>query len=94
MSELINNRQEKLKDIIMQIHNGLSLEEAKVIFKEQFGTVTTDEIVAMEHSLIKEGMPIETVQSLCGFFVFEFHFLLKPLLAYIIYYSTTQCAAA
>lgn len=65
MSELINNRQEQLKTIIKQIHNGLSLEEAKVLFKEQFGTVTTEEITSMEHSLIEEGMDISEVQKLC-----------------------------
>jgi DUF438 domain-containing protein len=65
MSELINNRQEQLKTIIKQIHNGLPLEEAKIIFKEQFGTVTTEEITSMEHSLIEEGMDISEVQKLC-----------------------------
>ncbi|QMS84383.1 DUF438 domain-containing protein [Candidatus Xianfuyuplasma coldseepsis] len=65
MSELINNRQEQLKAIIKQIHNGLPLDQAKSIFKEQFGTVTTEEITSMEHSLIEEGMDIAEVQKLC-----------------------------
>lgn len=65
MSEMINNRQEQLKKLIKQIHSGLSLEKAKVQFKEEFGTVTTEEITSMEHSLIEEGMPLEEVQGLC-----------------------------
>lgn len=68
MSEFINNseeRREKLKAIIKQIHNGLSLVEAKKIFKEQFESVSTDEITKMEQSLMEEGMPIEEVQRLC-----------------------------
>ena len=65
MSELINNRQEQLKSIIKQIHNGLPLDQAKSIFKQQFGTVTTEEITSMEHSLIEEGMDIAEVQKLC-----------------------------
>jgi DUF438 domain-containing protein len=65
MSELINNRQQQLKTIIKKIHNGLPLDEAKAMFKEQFGTVTTEEITSMEHTLIEEGMPIEEVQKLC-----------------------------
>lgn len=65
MSEMINNRQEQLKKLIKQIHNGLSLEKAKVQFKEEFGTVTTEKITSMEHSLIEEGMPLEEVQGLC-----------------------------
>ena len=65
MSEFINNRQEQLKSIIKQIHDGLPLEEAKKIFKEQLGSVETDEIIAMEHALIEEGMAMEEVQRLC-----------------------------
>ena len=65
MSELINNRQEKLKLIIKQIHDGLPLEEAKARFKKQFGSVTTKEITAMEQQLIEEGMDIAEVQRLC-----------------------------
>jgi uncharacterized protein len=65
MSEMINNRQEQLKKLIKRIHSGLSLEKAKVQFKEEFGTVTTEEITSMEHSLIEEGMPLEEVQGLC-----------------------------
>ncbi len=65
MSEFINNRQERLKAIIIKIHNGLPLEEAKVMFREQFGSITTEEITKMEHNLIEEGMDIKEVQSLC-----------------------------
>jgi hypothetical protein len=68
MSEFINNssaRQEDLKSIIKQIHDGLSIEEAKKLFKSKFDSVSTDEIVEMEQSLISEGMPIEEVQRLC-----------------------------
>ncbi len=68
MSEFINNssaRQEQLKSIIKQIHNGLPLEEAKKIFKEQFESVSTEEITSMEHTLIEEGMSLEEVQKLC-----------------------------
>ena len=65
MSELINNRQEQLKSIIKEIHKGMTIEEAKVLFKKHFDTVTTEEITSMEQSLIEEGMPLEEVQGLC-----------------------------
>lgn len=68
MSEFINNsnaRQEDLKSIIKQIHDGLSIEDAKILFKTKFDSVSTEEIVAMEQSLIEDGMPIEEVQRLC-----------------------------
>ncbi len=68
MSEFINNseqRKAQLKKIIKDIHNGLSLEDAKKVFKEQFDEVSTEEITTMEQELIEEGMPIEEVQNLC-----------------------------
>ncbi|MDY0101151.1 MAG: DUF438 domain-containing protein [Bacilli bacterium] len=69
MSEFINNqslRREQLKTLIKNIHQGhLSLEQAKKLFKEKFGTVSTEEIVAMEHDLIDEGVSVEEIQSLC-----------------------------
>lgn len=68
MSEFINNsedRKEKLKAIIKKIHNGMVLEDAKKLFKEQFESVSTDEITKMEQSLMEEGMPLEEVQRLC-----------------------------
>ena len=69
MSELINNnsktRQKQLKDLIKEIHLGLSLDKAKVKFKKEFGSISTDEIVKLEQSLIDEGMKIEEVQKLC-----------------------------
>lgn len=69
MSEWINNisqkRQELLKNIIKGLHEGVSLEDAKVEFKKHFDDVTTQEISQMEQALIKEGMAIEEVQRLC-----------------------------
>ena len=69
MSEFINNvsqkRQEKLKEIILSLHEGTSLEDAKKAFKEHFTDVTTKEITEMEQSLIKDGMTVNAVQKLC-----------------------------
>lgn len=68
MSEFINNntiRQEKLKKLIRSLHEGKSLVDAKKEFKEQFGTISTEEISAMEQALIKEGMSVSEIQRLC-----------------------------
>ena len=68
MSELINNskeRQVKLKQLIKKIHEGMPLDEAKKLFKADFEEISTDEIVAMEQSLINDGMKVEEIQSLC-----------------------------
>lgn len=77
MSELINNRefgaqsqgrrQELLKEIIKELHQGKSVEEVKARFEEAVGDVTVTEISAMEHALMEEeGIPVEEVQRLCS----------------------------
>ncbi len=69
MSEFINNiehRQELLKKIIKGLHKGEDIEAAKKAFKEHFNEISTQEISMMEQALIKEGMAIEEVQSLCN----------------------------
>lgn len=68
MSQEINNRkhrQEILKDLIMQLHDGKSLEEVKPIFEKHFKHVSASEISEMEQNLIMEGMPVEEIQRLC-----------------------------
>ena len=77
MSELINNReqgisgqterQEILKEIIKQLHQGKSVDEVKARFEEAVGDVTVAEISAMEHALMEEeGIPVSEVQRLCS----------------------------
>lgn len=65
MSELINNRQQKLKELILSLHNGKDFEEAKKEFKLHFGSITTEEISQLEQALIKDGMGVEEIQKLC-----------------------------
>lgn len=68
MSELINNReyrQKILKELIMELHNGKSVDEVKERFHELVKGISTKEISEMEAALIKEGMPVEEIQRLC-----------------------------
>ncbi len=65
MSEIINNRQEKLKELILKLHDGADFEQVKAEFKEHFETVSTAEISAMERSLVEQGMPPTEIQRLC-----------------------------
>lgn len=77
MSELINNRehhipeqtrrQELLKEIIKELHQGKSVEEVKARFEEAVGDVTVSEISQLEHALMEEeGIPVSEVQRLCS----------------------------
>ena len=68
MSELINNReyrQDKLKEVIRELHEGKTVEEVKAKFAEVIQGVTAKEISEMEVQLVKEGLPIEEIQNLC-----------------------------
>ncbi|HEY8362497.1 MAG TPA: DUF438 domain-containing protein [Tissierellaceae bacterium] len=68
MSELINNReyrQEKLKEVIKELHAGKSVEEVRAKFAEVIKGVTAKEISLMEVELVKEGIPVEEIQRLC-----------------------------
>lgn len=68
MSELINNReyrQEKLKEVIKELHEGKTVEEVRAKFAEVIEGVSAREISEMEVQLVKEGLPIEEIQNLC-----------------------------
>ncbi len=68
MSELINNRehrQELLKEIIKELHQGKSVQEVKDKFASVIEGTSPVEISQMEVALVKEGLPIEEIQYLC-----------------------------
>lgn len=68
MSEFINNRefkQKKLKEIILKLHDGVSVEEVQEEFRALSVGVSAAEIAEMEQALVNEGMPVENIQKLC-----------------------------
>lgn len=68
MSEMINNReyrQKVLKELILELHNGKSVEEVKPRFEKLIQGISVKEITEMEQALIMEGMPVEEIQNLC-----------------------------
>ena len=68
MSELINNRehrQELLKEVIKELHEGKSVQEVKEKFASVIEGTSPIEISQMEVALVKEGLPIEEIQYLC-----------------------------
>ncbi|MEG6615961.1 DUF438 domain-containing protein [Peptococcaceae bacterium 1198_IL3148] len=75
MSELIDGkgqRQEVLKDIIKELHNGKSPDEVKDRFAKLIKNVSAKEISQMESSLITEGIPENEVKRLCDVHVSVF----------------------
>lgn len=68
MSAEINNReyrQQVLKELIGQLHDGKSVEDVQGKFAEVFGHVSAEEIAQAEAALIQGGLPVAEVQRLC-----------------------------
>ncbi len=68
MSEYINNReyrQKVLKELIMELHDGKTVDDVKERFEKLIEGVTASEISMMENQLIMEGLPVTEVQRLC-----------------------------
>jgi len=65
----LNSAEEKrktaLKDLIRQLHAGVSPQEVKGRFEEAIEGITPLEISKIEQELIEEGMPREEIQRLC-----------------------------
>lgn len=68
MSELIDNRKYRIKllrELIMELHQGKSVEEVKKKFREAVKGISHEEVAAMEQELIQEGLPVEEIQRMC-----------------------------
>ncbi len=75
MSEYINNqskRQEALKQMIRQLHEGKSVEQVKGEFAALLAGSNATEIAALEQALIAEGMPEMEIKRLCDVHVAAF----------------------
>ncbi|HDZ59175.1 MAG TPA: DUF438 domain-containing protein [Actinobacteria bacterium] len=58
-------RQEVLKGIIKDLHDGVDMEVLKQRFRELVKDIDASEIAAMEQALIEEGMPESEIKRLC-----------------------------
>lgn len=68
MSELINNsseRVQKLKQLLLKLHEDESLEKTKAELEEMLGQVPYGEVVQAEQELINEGLPPQEIQKYC-----------------------------
>ncbi len=67
-SEVITDpavRQEILKDIIKDLHEGAEVKDVKARFQELIKGIDASEISAMEQKLMEEGMPESEIKRLC-----------------------------
>ncbi len=68
MSEVIDNagkRQQLLKHMILQLHEGKAPEAVKKQLADLLGQVPYDDVVQVEQQLIAEGLPQEEILKLC-----------------------------
>lgn len=75
MSELINNREarrETLKSIILDLHEGRDPVEVRKEFKDLLDQVGPEEIMALEQSLVDDGLDVEQITKLCDVHVAVF----------------------
>ena len=75
VSEFINNqtqRQEKLKSIIRQLHEGKTVDDVKAEFATLLEGVGGDEIARIEQLLVDEGLAPEQIKPLCDVHVAVF----------------------
>lgn len=59
-------KKEIMKDIIRQLHRGLSANEAKERFEKEVGNVTSTEIAEIEQSLINDGLSPDEIKKFCN----------------------------
>ena len=68
MAEQLSKDQKKevLKDIILKLHEGLSIEAASERFEKEVGTISSVEIAEIEQELINEGLSPEEIKKFCN----------------------------
>lgn len=68
MTESLDKQQKKevMKDIIRQLHQGLSVKEAKERFEKEIGNISSTEIAEIEQSLIDEGLSPDEIKKFCN----------------------------
>jgi len=59
------NKQDELKQIIKELHQGVPAEKLQKKFKNIIKDTSPEEIADMENALIQEGFPPEEIQRLC-----------------------------
>ncbi len=79
MGEILGKftKKESMKEIILQLHQGLSPQGAKERFEKEVGEITSTEIADIEQSLINEGLSPEEIKKFCNVHVLLFQSALE-----------------
>lgn len=79
MSEKLSKEEKKkaMKDIILELHQGISVEVAKERFEKEVGNISSTEIAEIEQSLIDEGLSPEEIKKFCNVHALLFQSMLE-----------------
>jgi len=79
MSQGISNQGKKqmIKDIIRELHKGMTPQEAKEKFEKEIGSITSFEIAQIEQELINEGVPVDEIKQFCSVHALLFESILS-----------------
>src|SRR3990172_6513613 len=55
-----------MRDIILKLHQGLSVEAARDRFEKEVGDVTSSEIAQIEQGLIDDGLSPDEIKKFCN----------------------------
>ncbi|MCX8126985.1 MAG: DUF438 domain-containing protein, partial [Dehalococcoidia bacterium] len=70
-----------VKDIIRQLHQGMSAEQARERFEKEVGNITSVEIADIEQGLINEGVSPEEIKKFCNVHALIFQSALEKAVA-------------
>ncbi|MEW5806511.1 MAG: DUF438 domain-containing protein [Acidobacteriota bacterium] len=59
-------KKEVIKDIIIRLHKGLTVQEATKELQEKVGSIGSTEIAEIEQSLIREGLSTDEIKKFCN----------------------------
>lgn len=62
----MTDKAKEIKDLLVNLKEGLDIEEAKARFRDQLGDLSATDLAQAENALIEEGMAIEDLQGLCN----------------------------
>jgi len=61
-----DKQKQVIKDIILDLHRGLSFEEAQKKLEQEVGSISSHEIAQVEQSLIDDGMTPDEIKKFCN----------------------------
>lgn len=65
----LEERKEALKNVIKLLHSGVTVEELKSKYRDLLSTISPFEIPLIEQELVKEGLSVKEILSLCDLHV-------------------------